>query len=150
MRRSSRVDRLRAFAGKISSREPQLWIGRSHTRFRQAQLPAHNIRAFDEGHAFVKRDPPRKALATKTAIGADDELLLGDIFQRPADQRGDVFGRFNHCVAMVDHADGDLLVGFDVLEELQILSVGTRQCTRCWFGLPQQVCTQISALTPVN
>jgi len=30
--------------------------------------------------------------------------------------------RFNDRVAMADHADGDLLVGLDVLEEMQILS----------------------------
>ena len=74
-------------------------------------------------HAFVKRDPPRQTLAAKAAIGADDEPLLGDMFQRLADQRRNVFGGFNHRVAMINHADANLLVGLDVLEQMQILPV---------------------------
>src|ERR1700686_2641270 len=72
-------------------------------------------------HAFVERDTPGQPLAAEAAIGRDDELLLRDIFQRLADQRRDVVGRFDHRVAMVDDADADLLVGPDVLEQMQVL-----------------------------
>ena len=44
-------------------REPQLWIGRPHARFRQAEFPADDIGALDKCHTLVKRNPPRQALA---------------------------------------------------------------------------------------
>src|SRR5205807_6557413 len=100
----------------FSPREPQFRIGRPHARFRQPELPADDIRTLDQCHTLVKRDAPRQPLAAKAAIGADDELILGDVFQRLADQRRNVLRRFNHRVAMVDHPDADLLVGLDMLE----------------------------------
>jgi hypothetical protein len=35
----------------------------------------------------------------------------------------DVLGGLDHGVAMIDHADADLLVSLDVLEQMQILAV---------------------------
>src|SRR5262245_39872480 len=110
-------------ADAVAPCEPQLWIGRPHAGLRQAQLPAYDVGALDQGHALVERDPPRQALATKAAIGPDDELLLGNIFQGLADQRRHVLRRFDHGIAVVDHADADLLVGLDVLEQMQVLPV---------------------------
>src|SRR5262249_28091234 len=44
---------------RFSPREPQLRIGRPHTRLWEAEFPADYIGALDQCHAFVKRDPPR-------------------------------------------------------------------------------------------
>ena len=91
--------------GAATPGEPQLRIGRPHARFGQAELAADDVGALDQRHALVEGDAPRQALAAEAAIGADDELLLGDVFQRLADQRRHVLGRLDHRVAMVDHAD---------------------------------------------
>src|ERR1700736_6249012 len=128
-------------------REPQLRIGRPNARFRQAELPADDIGPFDQRHAFVKRDPPRQALAAKAAIGTDHELLLRDIFQRLADQRRDVLRRLDHGVAVVDHADADLLVGLDVFEQMQILPIRARAFDRQYIAVELQQMRQRALVT---
>jgi hypothetical protein len=56
------------------------------------------------------------------------------------DQRRHMLGRFHHRVAMVDDADGDLLVGLDVLEERQVLPVRAGAFDRQDIaGEPQQM-----------
>src|ERR1044072_351388 len=71
----------------LPAREPQFRIGRAHARLGQAKLAAHDIGALDQRHAFVERDAPRQPLAPEAAIGADDQLLLRDVFECLADQR---------------------------------------------------------------
>ena len=112
--------------GRLPSGKPKLRIRRPHPRFLQTEFPANQIGALDQRHALVKRDPAGQSLAAKAAIGADHQLLLGDVFQRLPYQRRNVLRRLNHRVAVVDNADADLLVGPDVLEQMQILSVRTR------------------------
>src|SRR6188474_1528731 len=99
-------------------REPQLRIGRPHARFRQAEFAADDIGALDQRHALVERNPPRQALAAEAAIGADPEVVPWDGFPRLGGQRSGVLRLLHPPVAMVDHADADLLVGLDVLEQM--------------------------------
>ena len=96
---------------------------RNRRFIRTGLVPLRRTSALDQCHALVKRDPARQTLATKAAISADDQLLLGDVFQRLADQRRNVLRRLNYRVAMVDNADADLLVGSDVLEQMQVLPI---------------------------
>src|SRR5947209_3610172 len=91
--------------------------------FGEAELAADDVGAFDEGHAFVIGDAAAEALAAEAAIGGDDEALGRDVFERLADQAGDVIGRLDDSVAMVDNADADLLVGLVLGEEWQVLAV---------------------------
>src|SRR5205823_648098 len=73
--------------------------------------------------AFVIGDAAAEALASEAAIGGDDELLGWDVFERLADQAGDMLGRLDDGVAVVDDADADLLVGLVFAEERQVLAV---------------------------
>jgi hypothetical protein len=64
-----------------------------------------------------------RPFAAKAAIGGDDEPLRRDIFERLPDQPGDMLGRFDDRVAMIDDADADLFVGLEFGEERQVLAV---------------------------
>src|ERR1043166_917308 len=119
-------------------RDPQLRSSRAHARFRQPEFTAHDIGPLDQRHALVKRDPPRQTLAAEAAVGADDELLLRDVFQRLADQRRNVLRGLDHRVAVVDDADGDLLVGLDVLEQPEILPIRAGTFDRQYIAVELQ------------
>ena len=68
----------------------------------------------------MRRD---QAFAAKAAIGRDDEPFARNILQRLTDQTGDMFGRLDDGVAVVDDADADLLVGLIFGKQRQILAV---------------------------
>ena len=91
--------------------------------FGEAQFAAHDVGAFDQRDAFVIGDAARQALAAKAAIGGDDQPLGRDVFERLADQPGDMLGRLDDRIAVVDDADADLLVGLVLGEERQVLAV---------------------------
>src|SRR5262245_37361154 len=114
---------MRGWRWALASREPQLRVGSAEAGFRQTELAADDVGALHERNAFVEGDAPRQALAAEAAIGADHELLLGNVLQRLAYQRRDVLRRLHHRVAVVDDPDADLLVGLDVLEEMQVLPI---------------------------
>src|SRR5260370_1300804 len=88
----------------------ELRVGGADVGFGEAELAADDVGAFDEGHAFVIGDAAAEALAAKAAIGGDDEAFWRDVFERLADQAGDMLGRLDDGVAVVDDTDADLLV----------------------------------------
>ena len=126
---TSPADPLRAQTRKsispdgFSPREPQFRIGRPHARFRQPELPADDIRTLDQCHTLVKCDAPRQPLAAKAAIGGDHQPLGRDVFERLADQRGDMLCRLDGGDAVIDDADADLLIGLVLGEERQVPAV---------------------------
>jgi len=91
--------------------------------FGEAQLPAHDVGAFDQRHAFVVSDSTAQTLASKPTIGGDHQLLLRDVFERLSDQRGDMLGRLDGGDAVVDDADADLFVGLVFGEERQVTAL---------------------------
>ncbi len=72
---------------------------------------ADDVRAAHDGDHLVEGDAPAHALAAETAIARQDQPLRRDVLQRAANQVRDLLGTLDLQVAMVDHADGDLLVG---------------------------------------
>src|SRR6516162_10077808 len=77
------------------SGEVELGLGGADVGFGEAEFAAYDVGAFDQSDAFVIGDAARQALAAKAAIGRNDEALGRDVFERLADQAGDVFGRLN-------------------------------------------------------
>jgi len=57
---------------------------------------------------------PGHALAPHAAVGADDQPLDRDVFQRAADVVGDLLGTLDLQRVMINYADRDLLVGDDL------------------------------------
>ncbi len=64
-------------------------------RFGEADFAAHGVGAFDQRDAFVIGDAAGEALAAKAAIGGDNEALERDVFERFANEAGDMLGRLD-------------------------------------------------------
>src|SRR6516162_6990383 len=75
--------------------EIEFGVGGADMGSGEAQFAAHYISALDQRHAFVIGDAAREAFAAKAAIGGDHQLLLRDVFECLADQRGDMLGRLD-------------------------------------------------------
>src|SRR5262245_17042478 len=92
---------------------------------RQAELAAHDVGSLYQRDHLVEGMAPAHALATHSAVGAQDQAVGWDVPERTADVIGDLLGPFDLQTVMVNHADGDLLVGGDLLAEgLQVHAAG--------------------------
>ena len=103
--------------------EVKLGVGGANVGFGEAEFSAHDVGAFDERDAFVIGDAAGETFAAKAAIGGNDEAFGRDVFERLSDQTGDMLGRFDDRVAVVDDADADLLVGLVFRQERQVLAL---------------------------
>src|SRR3954466_14585944 len=99
------------------SGEIQLWICCPHVRFRQAKLATHDVGAFHHRYAFVVCDTPAEPFAAEAAISGDHQSFWRDELQSTTDQSGDIFRRLHDRVAVVHHADADLLVRLILAEQ---------------------------------
>ena len=109
--------------------------------FGEAQLAAHDVGAFDEGHAFVIGDAARQPLAPETAIGGDDQLLARDVFERLLDEGGDVLDAFIAGLGM-PRSLGAVNIGaenFDLMAEQAMGTPWVPRNPRSIAG-PAQVC----------
>jgi hypothetical protein len=100
--------------GKIKLR-----VGGADVGFGEAEVAAHEVGPFDQRDAFVIGDAAAETLAAEAAIGGDDEPLGRDVFECLANKAGDMFGRLDDGVAVVDDTDADLLVGLVFGKERQ-------------------------------
>src|SRR5262245_49479020 len=94
-------------AGPIGSRplpgaagEIETGIRGANAGLREAQLPADDVGALDEGDTLVVRDPAAQPLAPEAAIGRDDQPLGRNVLERLANQPGHVLGRLHDGVAV--------------------------------------------------
>src|SRR5262249_42392654 len=106
-----------------TAREPEARVGGAHVRLGQAELAAHDVGALDQRDALVVRDAPAQPLAPEAAVGRDHQPLGRDVLERLLDQARHVLGRLDDRIAMVHHADADLLVGPVLPEQMEIPTV---------------------------
>ena len=110
----------RAEGGEGLQRERIPRIGRQAHCLRQPHLLAYDVRAQHHRDHLVLRMAAAHAFASHPAIGGDHHPLGRDVFQRLADDLGDLIRPLDLQSVMIDDADHDLLVSHCPADRFEI------------------------------
>ena len=88
--------------------------------FRQPKFGLDDICSLDERRHFVARVPPAHTFPTHAAVRAQNQALGGDVLQRLTDFLCDLLRPLDLQGVMVDHANGNFLLGDDFADGFDI------------------------------
>src|SRR5215831_20212411 len=98
----------------------ETWVGGEALGLGKAEFFANDVRAKNHRDHLVGGVPAAHSFAAHAAIGGDHQPFRRSIFQRLADQRGDLIGPLDLQCVMVDDADDDLLVLDGLADRLEV------------------------------
>src|SRR5688572_20855414 len=89
----------------------------------EPQFAADDVRTADDRHHLEERDAAAHALAAESAVTRQNQSFGRNVLECAPDQIGDLLGPLDLQVAVIDDADGDLLVGDLATDQLEIHAV---------------------------
>jgi hypothetical protein len=111
------------WSARVGADEIEFKVGGADMSFEGGPVRGARCWCLRPARCICIGDAAAQTFAAEAAIGGDHQTLGRDLFERPVDQPGDVLGRLDDGVAVIDDADADLLIGPVLGEERQIAVV---------------------------